>query len=101
VINVIELFIELHLRKNKEGIMENAVTIKLEDYDNMIERLRCLEELRDGVYKSITRYTKEENGNVVEQSLFTSNNYTIRITIDKEKLLIALGFNTDTIIEFK
>lgn len=81
--------------------MENAVTIKLEDYDNMIENLRCLEELRDGVYNSITRYTKEENGNVVKQSPFTSNNYTRRITIDKEKLLTILGFNTDTIIEFK
>lgn len=81
--------------------MGNTVTMKLEDYDNMKTNLGCLEDFENGIYRSITRYTKDENGNIVEQANFTSNKCTIRITINKEKLLEALGFNKDTIIEVK
>ena len=81
--------------------MENTVTMKLEDYDNMKASLEGLADFENGIYKSITRYTKNKEGNIVEQSTFTGNRDTIRITINKEKLLSALGFNQNIAIDFQ
>ena len=81
--------------------MENTVTMKLEDYDNMKENLKeCREELRQ-IKRSITEFCKNKNG-VYEKRLFGFDTIkTEKVSINIEQLLKALGIDSNVTVEIK
>lgn len=72
--------------------MENTVTIKLEDYNQMRDKLTSKSRKLDNIYDSIKQYREIEDE---EEKGWIRYNPVIKIEIDKKKILEALGYDPD------
>lgn len=70
--------------------MENTVTIKLEDYNEMRDELISKSRKLDNIYDSIKEYREDE-----EEKGLIRYSPIIKIEIDKREILEALGYSPD------
>lgn len=70
--------------------MENTVTIKLEDYNQMRDELISKSRKLNNIYDSIKEYREDE-----EEKGWFKTSPVIKVEIDKKKALEALGYDSD------